>query len=62
MISEWIPVGDRLPDAGKDVLVYEQQWRKISIAYYLHGAEIWEDVNALQPDVTHWMPLPEPPK
>lgn len=50
----WIPVTDRFPEVGKDVLVYSE-YDGVSIDY--HGGDSFG--YAL---VTHWMPLPEPPK
>lgn len=52
--EKWIPVAERLPEVGKDVLVYSE-YDGVSIDY--HGGDSFG--YAL---VTHWMPLPEPPK
>jgi hypothetical protein len=73
---EWISVRDRLPEKDKDVLVslhgklytgesYSMIW--ISNLTTLYGPgncnEIeWTCKAANEEDVTHWMPLPEPPK
>lgn len=58
----WIPVTERLPDVGKDVLCFcranicfvlgwdGNHWHEGADRYYMSGF------------VTHWMPLPEPPK
>ena len=50
----WIPVTERFPDVGKNVLVYSE-FDFVSVDY--HGGDSFG--YAL---VTHWMPLPEPPK
>lgn len=50
----WIPVTERLPEAGKHVLVYSED-DGVSIVY--NGGDSYS--YAL---MTHWMPLPEPPK
>ena len=57
--QRWIPVSDRLPteeDAieGGFVLAYTAE-NKVIIA-------LWNDVCRFSEFVTHWMPLPEPPK
>jgi len=58
--QEWISVEDRLPTYkdGK-VLIYT--------AYGISIAEItvsgrWKGANAIPKFITHWKPLPEPPK
>lgn len=50
--TEWIPVTERLPEFNENVLVYSAHTGLICI-----DANIQFDRN-----VTHWMPLPEPPK
>lgn len=52
--TRWIPCSERLPEAGAEVLVFSRS-RGIAVDYYdrcLFGYA----------DVTHWMPLPEPPE
>ena len=56
---EWISVKDRLPEEGVDVLVWETQ----GFAYCdMLKSGVWNigaDEGAI---ISHWMPLPEPPK
>lgn len=62
---EWISVNDRLPDKYVNVLVYTECKDIFTAAAVETGAESikWEDdYGYLDDDVTHWMPLPEPPK
>ena len=66
----WISVKDRLPDIDKyygdcmysaDVFVYDGSRR--GEGYYCHKTNMWH--NSFDEEiikVTHWMPLPEPPK
>ena len=67
-VQKWIPVSERVPEDGKFIivanfdknhtprvvkrkaLVVEEFWG-IATGYYAHGQQ-----------VTHWMPLPEPPE
>lgn len=53
-MNEWISVKERLPEAGEDVLVYLGEG-KIEVCQLIN---ILYDLD----DVTHWQPLPEPPK
>lgn len=53
-VQEWISVKDRLPDVGKFVLIYNEI-NGVLLDYY-DGATFGYY------DVTHWMPLPPPPK
>lgn len=62
--EEWISVKDRLPQAKETVLAYEAAFDSMSMAYRLPNTEEWIDTGnyyALDA-VTHWMPLPKPPK
>jgi hypothetical protein len=63
-VQEWISVKDRLPDEYRLVLC---RWtRGIGASYgfarYNHDNGVWYVSNEGMPEVTHWMPLPQPPK
>jgi hypothetical protein len=72
--QRWIPVGERLPDGREEVLGWQswvpnQHWcagvfvcRRIDrdTAYLKAGEWLTEEGRLW--NVTHWMPLPEPPK
>lgn len=59
--QRWIPVTERLPEDDDDVLIMSSG--SISMGYYSIYNEYWADyINVYNSDVTHWMPLPEPPK
>lgn len=68
----WINVGDQLPELGKEVLVYDGAGTYIS-CYGKLGSYFgkksnemgWVDGQDEQPGilfVTHWQPIPTPPK
>lgn len=65
-MAEWIPVTERLPEkAGKYIVC--GQWRgKPAETWVCELIAIGEFKGwaneARNPAVTHWMPLPEPPK
>lgn len=71
-IPEWISVEDRLPKNNNEVLVcaYNSK-RKFSTVFideydeydeYGRWAELRRHYNENIWSITHWMPLPEPPK
>jgi hypothetical protein len=71
--SQWISVKDRLPEEDVAVLVYGQVLNDppdvIGVRRRYNGDQdwkhTWESEDGFiyrEDDVTHWMPLPEPPK
>ena len=73
-VNRWISVGDKLPENNKLVLCYARSTTGEGNSYFLgaivHG-EFWflkvNDIGhvscpVLHWEVTHWQPLPEPPK
>lgn len=54
----WIPVSERLPETDKTVLVWDRRNSREYFNVCDHGR--W--IILRQEDITHWMPLPEPPK
>lgn len=64
--TKWIPVTERLPDKNGEYLV-SGAWRgepaKTWICEFVVIGNVGGWANpARKPVVTHWMPLPEPPK
>ena len=64
-VQEWISVKDRLPEDDSDVLAYLSigEESRICPANYANG--VWFDCIFDMPvteSVTHWMPMPQPPK
>jgi hypothetical protein len=58
--SKWISVKDRLPEKLKDVLVIRMNGEP-DIEFLFYDGTWVGDTEGKQ-DVTHWMPLPQPPK
>jgi hypothetical protein len=59
--KQWISVNDRLPEDGQSVLVhYVDGW--MPVAHLLNGKWYQSGGETSWLSVTHWMPLPEPPK
>ena len=67
-MNKWINVNDKLPNKNEDVLVYHGEFIGNLIDVYTYiGNNEWEDdygywARTNDEGITHWMPLPEPPK
>lgn len=57
-LPKWIPVTDRLPEKHERVLVYSKATRMGRSIDFINSDGNWYTTS----QVTHWMPLPEPPK
>ena len=56
-VQEWIPVGERLPERGQQVIAYSgYAWKPkvFSTTFYDKDDYGWLAVS-------HWMPMPDPP-
>ena len=64
MMTDWISVKDRLPKAKETVIGYEAAFDSIGLVYREPDSETFIDCDGFYSldTVTHWMPLPEPPK
>ena len=52
---EWISVEDRLPESLGEMLLVIDSNKNVETYYY--EPSVWSAWR-----ITHWMPLPEPPK
>lgn len=67
-VQEWIPVTERLPESEGTYLVYTK--RGSVYASHFYEKKVFRDDYVREQQwsqrgkvkVTHWMPLPEPPK
>lgn len=63
-VNGWISVKDRLPEEGDDLSIM-LVWRRFEHDYdtvrWRHQ-QGWDCVIQDKATITHWMPLPEPPK
>lgn len=66
---QWIPVTERLPEEHKFVLIRQDEDRMMVAVridgewwyrYFAYDIDWWDETE--QGTITHWMPLPEPPK
>ena len=62
--QEWISVDDRLPEDGETVLTINSESKMEVCFYRTERKGIFQQCGGLVLifNITHWMPLPEPPK
>ena len=64
--TQWIPVTERLPEKYVNVLCHlrslDRKSEYYSIDHLMEDGQWWKAANSWKHEVTHWMPLPEPPK
>ena len=58
---KWIPVSERLPEFEEPVMGWDAESGDMGIVNFVYG-EFLDIINLSETRVTHWMPLPEPPK
>ena len=56
-VQRWIPVEERLPAYGEEVIVYAGNYLKGCVT----ALRFWRAEDRNWVGVTHWMHLPEPP-
>lgn len=71
MTNKWISVSDKLPEVGKagvyrsdDVLVVDNGDILTACFVKIKSGQLWWRMSHIDDrltNVTHWMPLPEPP-
>lgn len=62
--SAWISVDERLPDPGLPILIFTRKNRYYVGYYYKAVVDTTYTgfyADSVKRDVTHWMPMPEPP-
>ena len=60
-VQRWIPVTERLPEEDENVLTYRESGCNVE-ALLSVSRKTWENDIFGDYPVTHWMPLPQPPK
>ncbi len=58
-MAEWISVKDRLPMKNDRVLVYRPEMKESDVGAV--SVQFGWNCRRKKTDITHWMPLPEPP-
>ncbi len=65
---EWIKIEDQIPEWNKKIIGYFPGWKGKPIIFCelerqdKDGYYFKDESDYLKKDLTHWMPLPEPPK
>lgn len=63
--AKWVDIKDRLPEVDTEVLAYVGKYNSIQIMSLDKNNRWWDyEANAVEEywRITHWMPLPQPPK
>ena len=60
-VQKWISVKERLPEYAEPVMGWDAELRDMGIVNFIYG-QFFDIVDMSEVNVTHWMPLPEPPK
>ena len=62
--AKWIPVTERLPEKDQYVWCYSNKYGgHFFVGYRSYLSGVWMEGGCMHlGNVTHWMPLPEPPK
>ena len=55
----WIPVTERLPESDTAVIVATDNGMVFQCLYAYDGWDLWDGYTV---NITHWMPLPNPPE
>ena len=64
-VQEWISVKDRLPEIGRSVIAYNAPAKCAAEAMYKGEGMFLQfrwSARLQKHEVTHWMPIPRPPK
>lgn len=58
-VQEWVSVEDRLPEENTTVIVATDNGIVFQCLYSYDGWDLWDDNDV---NITHWQPMPQPPK
>jgi len=60
--DQWISVDDEMPSAEHAMVIVDFYGGNVGVGYSHKGKILDEPMGMLFNGVTHWMPLPKPPK
>ena len=60
--NRWIPVEERLPEAGVKAIATDGDHVDMALYDYNNEWDWWVPIGNADEEITHWRPLPTPPE
>ncbi|HCQ7989158.1 TPA: DUF551 domain-containing protein [Klebsiella pneumoniae] len=61
--DRWIPVSERIPEDRKQVILWDAEIGEVTSGHYSHKTQTFYHCgDAIENEITHWMPLPAAPQ
>ncbi|HFK1178345.1 TPA: DUF551 domain-containing protein [Escherichia coli] len=61
--QRWIPVSERMPEDRTQVILWDAEIGEVISGHYSHKTHTFYHCgDAIQNEITHWMPLPAAPQ
>ena len=61
--GKWIPVSERIPEDRKQVILWDAEIGEVTSGHYSHKTQTFYHCgDAIENEITHWMPLPAAPR
>ncbi|HCM3233131.1 TPA: DUF551 domain-containing protein [Klebsiella pneumoniae] len=63
IISGWIPVSEQMPEDRTQVILWDAEIGEVTSGHYSHKTHTFYHCgDAIENEITHWMPLPAGPQ
>ncbi|HHN8524014.1 TPA: DUF551 domain-containing protein [Klebsiella quasipneumoniae] len=60
---KWIPVSEQMPEDRKQVILWDAEIGEVTSGHYSHKTQTFYHCgDAIENEITHWMPLPAAPQ
>ncbi|OVU66862.1 hypothetical protein BME10_26980 [Klebsiella pneumoniae] len=61
--GKWIPVSERMPEDRAQVILWDAEIGEVTSGHYSHKTQTFYHCgDAIENEITHWMPLPAAPQ
>ncbi|HIB5026944.1 DUF551 domain-containing protein [Klebsiella quasivariicola] len=61
--GKWIPVSERMPEDRAQVILWDAEIGEVTSGHYSHKTQTFYHCgDAIENEITHWMPLPAAPR